>query len=372
MVVFVSNYFNHHQEPLSNSLHELTKGQYRFITTGQMSEERRKLGYGTEEKAYVLDYNREENREDCLDLINNADVVIFGSAPEGLFRNRLTAGKLTFMYFERLYRNRKKYLVIPKRLIDFYRRFGRYKNLYLLCASAYTARDFALTGTFIGKAYKFGYFPKTDHYEEPDELFVKKKGEVPRFLWVARFIPLKHPEYAVRLAEKLKNKGYSFVLDMIGIGEMQEEIQALIREKGLTDCVHLLGSMKPEEVRRHMDKANIFLFTSDKAEGWGAVLNEAMNSGCAVCADRIIGAAPYLVKDGENGTLYRTEAEFYEKAETLLKDLALCEAYGREAYRTITEVWNARVAAERLLGLAEVLASKKKADLYEDGPLSKA
>jgi hypothetical protein len=37
--------------------------------------------------------------------------------------------------------------------------------------------------------------------------------------------------------------------------------------------------MPPEEVRVHMEQSNIYLFTSDFGEGWGAVLNEAMNSG---------------------------------------------------------------------------------------------
>ena len=31
-----------------------------------------------------------------------------------------------------------------------------------------------------------------------------------------------------------------------------------------------------------MEKADIFLFTSDRREGWGAVANEAMNSACAL------------------------------------------------------------------------------------------
>ena len=40
-------------------------------------------------------------------------------------------------------------------------------------------------------------------------------------------------------------------------------------------------------------------------EGWGAVLNEAMNSGCACIASHAIGSAGFLIEHGENGFVYR-------------------------------------------------------------------
>lgn len=51
--------------------------------------------------------------------------------------------------------------------------------------------------------------------------------------------------------------------------------------------------MKASEVRSYMEKADIYLFTSDFNEGWGAVLNESMNSGCAVVASHAIGSVPF-------------------------------------------------------------------------------
>ena len=53
-----------------------------------------------------------------------------------------------------------------------------------------------------------------------------------------------------------------------------------------------------------MERADIYLATSDRQEGWGAVINEAMNSGCAVVADHMMGAVPYLISHEENGMIY--------------------------------------------------------------------
>ena len=90
-----------------------------------------------------------------------------------------------------------------------------------------------------------------------------------------------------------------------------------------------------------MKNSNIFIFTSDKQEGWGAVLNEAMNSGCAVIADAKIGAVPYLLNHYQSGMVYQDGnlEEFLSYGVTLAKDRNLCRKLGRNAYAIITEQW---------------------------------
>ena len=104
-----------------------------------------------------------------------------------------------------------------------------------------------------------------------------------------------------------------------------------------------------------MEQADIFLLTSDRQEGWGAVANEAMNSGCVLVADHMVGAAPYLVRQGYNGYLYRDgDANMlFETVEKLVKDNGLCKKLGKSAYETITEVWNAETAAKNLILLVK-------------------
>lgn len=74
----------------------------------------------------------------------------------------------------------------------------------------------------------------------------------------------------------LKKKGYSFKISIIGNGEMEAQLREMIRSKGVEDCVEMLGAMSPDEVRAYMERADVFLFTSDFNEGWGAVLNESI------------------------------------------------------------------------------------------------
>jgi len=131
--------------------------------------------------------------------------------------------------------------------------------------------------------------------------------------------------------------------------------------------------MKPEQVREHMEKSNIYLFTSDFNEGWGAVLNESMNSGCAVVASHAIGSVPFLIKNEKNGFIYKNGdiQDLYQYTKRLLDDRRLCVKLGREAYRTLAETWNAKVAAERFIQLAKGLLRDENV-LFQDGPCSKA
>ena len=71
----------------------------------------------------------------------------------------------------------------------------------------------------------------------------------------------------------------------------------------------------------------------------------------------MIGAAPYMIRQDENGCLYRdgNKKELFETAEALLKDPQRRRRLGENAYETIRSVWNAENAASRLCGLIESL-----------------
>jgi len=160
---------------------------------------------------------------------------------------------------------------------------------------------------------------------------------------------------------------------MVKSGQFYLTINTLVSSLDLDDRISFLGSMPPSKVRAHMEKANIFLFTSDRQEGWGAVLNESMNSGCAVVASQAIGSVPFLVKHGENGFIYKDNEinDLYNKIEILLKNSNLRGKLGRNAVRTMEGMWSPKVASERLVQLCEGLMMGEIVD-FTEGPCSKA
>ena len=371
--VFVSNYFNHHQRYLSRALDNLTEHSFLFIETMEMEQERKNLGWGTTDiPAYVLQSYDPAQREKCWALIRDADVVVWGSCPYGMILPRLLEHKLTFYYSERTFKEGYTGFGYWGRVIKYgllYR--PPQKNHYLLASSAYAAADHARLHQFQGRALRWGYFPQTIHYDLPQLMAGKEPGSI---LWAARLIPWKHPEYAIQAAKQLREQGCRFTMELVGNGEMQQELEALVAKEGLQPWVKLTGACTPEEVRRKMERAAIFLFTSDQNEGWGAVANEAMNSGCAVVACRATGSAPFLIENGKNGLLFEVndQAGLTEKIRFLLEHPDDGERMGAEAYRTITDTWNSDCAAARLMALSRSLLDGHTPELPQSGPCSPA
>lgn len=371
-VVFVSNYYNHHQSAISEEFCKQTGGHYYFIQTETMSVERKNMGWGQNilPRFVIESYKDKETYKRCIDLINSADVVIAGSAPEKMIRKRIRSGKLVFRYSERIYKNKKKLLQLPLRYIKYHFDNYPYKNVYMLCASAYAARDYAITGMFKGKTFKWGYFPAVKKYENIEKLIDDKTPA--SILWVARLIELKHPDASIRVAKRLKQEGYKFRLSLIGNGVLEDKIREMIKTEEVEDCVTMLGAMKPEEVRKYMEQSEIFLFTSDFNEGWGAVLNESMNSACAVVASHAIGSVPFLINDGENGFIYKNgdEDDLFNKVKLLLDNPEDCKQISLKAYKTMTEIWNAENAVKNFIELVHCVNMGKSTAFGDACPCS--
>lgn len=374
-VVFISNYLNHHQIPISQELMRLTGGSYLFIATTPTPKGRLKLGYHDANSSYdfvLRAYESAESFEKAKKYALDADIVLYGSIGRELIKERLKKKKLTFRCTERLFKKEpKKSQMLGLRIRNYFAN-SIHKNFYLLCEGAYVRDDYKRVGAFANKAYKWGYFPELKEYDNIDNTISEKEEN--SILWAGRMIDWKHPEYAIEISRRLKAEGYKFKMNLIGTGNLYVELVRAVFLESLDDCISVLGAMSPEKVREYMEKSQIFLCTSDRQEGWGAVINEAMNSGCAVVANENIGAAPYLIKAGENGLIYQNDSvdELYEKVKYLLDNNEKAKELGKNAYKSLKEEWNAKIAAERLLELAEILKNNKECEQYENGPCSKA
>lgn len=376
-VTFFSNFLNHHQLPLCFEMYRLLGNNFKFVATEYIHEERLKMGYKDMSNQYPFTLNTYKSHEEFLNglkLGDESDIVIIGSAPDIFIKNRLKENKIVFRYSERIFKKGQWRIVNLRNTLSLIKNHTKFsdKNVYMLCASAYTAADFNLVGAYRNKSYRWGYFPEAKEYNIED-LLLSKENMLPKLLWVGRLIKWKHPEYAIEVADKLKQQGWKFTLDIIGSGEMESDMKKMIKSKGLEDCINLLGSMSPDEVRIYMESANIFVFTSDFNEGWGAVLNEAMNSGCAVITSHSIGSAPFLIKNNINGLIYENGNinSLLECVRRVLESSEFRKVLGVNAYNTIVNDWNAKKAAERFLYVSENLLADKTI-FFDDGICSKS
>ena len=378
-IVFFSNFINHHQANVADELYRLTEGNYTFVELCPIYDWLLKGGYSNlSSRPYVLQaWKNQKNMDKAITLLYNADVALF-SCPEAWKYEVLRAktGKLTFDVSERWLKRGLLNLASPRLLKYFwyYHTVFAKHNVYKLCSSAFACNDHYKLHSFKNKCYKWGYFTKVDSNFTVEALpDVSTSGTLHKLMWCARFLRWKHPEMPIQLAARLKAKNYKFKLAMYGSGVELEKTKRLAKSLGVDDVVSFMGNMPNEEILKVMRQHDIFLFTSDQNEGWGAVANEAMSNGCAIVASDSIGSIPFLVKDGENGCVFKScdLDSLCNKVEYLLDNDSKRQSIAKNAYYTMRDIWSPRNAAMNFLKLVDDLQNSKGISI-EEGPCSKA
>lgn len=360
-LVIVSNYINHHMKALCQELYKILGCNFSFVETvaNEMDPDAFRRGYayymagsGEEDLPWLI--HGWQSKELARQIIFAADAVVTANCSDDWILPRLKAGRLTFRAHERWYRKPLPWYRVPRAILGGWLHHGRFPSLYLLSASGYTAADAARVGCFRGKAYRWGYFPAFRAYS-PQQIQANKCSAVPRILWAGRFVDWKRAGDAIAACKRLMLQGYPFQLRLAGSGPEEEHLRDA--SKNLGDAVRFLGVLTPEALRDEMEQSDIFLFTSDFQEGWGVVLNEAMNSGCAVVASHAAGSTPYLVNDSVNGLIYPCgDLDALTSQIRKLLDLqSLRLELGLRAYETICRQWSPEQAAAALLRLCENL-----------------
>lgn len=385
-LTFYSNYFNHHQKALCDEWYALLGDGFTFVETEPIEGFRSTMGWGKEDvPPYVIKtYKSEALHKKALELGRSSDLVVMGTAPEIYIEERLKLNKITFRYSERPLKEGFIKFFIPrltKKYIHLHVR-NRRKNIYVLAASAYTAWDYKkMFNSYPGKCYKFGYFPEHKQYDVKKLMDRKciaadrETGDpaMPTILWEGRMLRLKRPDLLVKAAKQLRDKGYNFRVVFVGEGKERKKIQIKSIVYGLSDIVSFVDFLSPDEAREKMADSKIYVMTSNYLEGWGSVIYEALNAGCATVVSHAPGAAPWLVRNEKTGLIFRSGSvdSLTEQLEKLLKDPSLCVKYGSAAYRQMERSWNPSVAARNVLTLADDLTEGRKCSIKE-GPCSRA
>ena len=379
-LTFITNCIHHHQIPLADEFYKILGNDYKYIACEPLPDWLVKGGYDPNiSRPYVLRvYENDNQMKEVLRLAEISDVVIIGSAPDSIIEQRLKDNKITFHYSERWFKHISYHMLSPRLWISIWKNHVKYrrKRSYMLCASAYTASDVNSVFAYPNKCFKWGYFTKVD-----DDLVVEASKNISTsetlhtLMWCARFLRWKHPELPVKMAARLKAKGYKFVLDMYGSGVELDRMRELAKKLKVEDVISFKGNMPNEEILKAMRKYEIFLFTSDRNEGWGAVTNEAMSNGCTFVGSDKIGAVPFLVKDGYNGCIFKSEDldSLTEKVEYLLDNPDKRREMAVNAYHTMRNVWSPHNAALNFLKLCTAIENGESWDfIISEGPCSMA
>lgn len=377
-LVFFGNYLNHHQVPLADAFFTILGDSFAFVATMPVDVEHLKGGRDYSSSPYCVVASMDvAARQHAMELARTAEVCVFGadSLEYAIERAKQPNCGLSFEFGERWLKRGWINVLSPylQKWWWSYQIYFRNKPFYKLNASGFAAKDHQKLYTYLGRCYRWGYFTAVPEKAEVEaSLDVSTSGIAPTFMWCARFLKLKHPELPVLMAEKLRQKGHRFVIDFYGSGEEEASTRALASHLGVEDCINFLGAVPNEQVLQAMRQHDIFLFTSDSNEGWGAVANESMSQGCVLVGSDAIGSIPFLVKHRQNGLVFRScqVDSLVEEAEWLITHPQEMRRMQRAAVSTMQEIWSPRNAARQFLQLVGDLENGRECSVME-GPGSK-
>ncbi|NMO13632.1 glycosyltransferase family 4 protein [Pyxidicoccus fallax] len=175
-----------------------------------------------------------------------------------------------------------------------------------------------------------------------------KLAAVPRLVCVASLRPYKGHPFLLEACRKLKERGRTFRLMLVGDGVERPRLEKLIAEAGLSEEVKLLGSRPHNEVAALVAQADVvvqpsIVASTGQMEGIPVSLMEALASEAPVVATRI-SAIPELIEHERTGLLVPEQdaGALADAIERLMMDRELATRLGREGRRHVLAHYSLR------------------------------
>ncbi len=176
---------------------------------------------------------------------------------------------------------------------------------------------------------------------------------------VANLRPVKDQATLLRAVAGLPAAAPRVHVVLIGEGPSRGDLEALSRELGIADRVHLVGAIMDASRYHHAFDVSVL---SSVSEGFPNTLVEAMAASRPVVATRV-GGVPDAVADGETGYLVPAgdHAAFAARLGRLLTDPELRARMGRAGYEIATRQFHEGSVMPRLEEIYRQLRAKTEA-----------
>lgn len=374
--ILYTNSISPHQIPLAKEMVRLLGAEnYRYVYQQELSSGRQDLGWSVEKPEWMIP--AAGNRQ----LIESCDVLMCGIRDIALFRKRSADGKKTIYCSERWFK--------PISVCGLFAIDGRVRMLYpryrirarammdlvkhdpafmLYPIGVHAARDFAWLlgctierlervpgggfwgkGASLNKMRMWGYFVEPSKFDDKEAVFNYNEDALPaeksdgtlKLLWCGRLLGWKRVRDIVRAVGEhvgLKREGDSLPkISLTIVGDGPEKERHVKMAKGLP--ITFMPSQPIAKIRELMRAHDLYVLSSNQYEGWGAVVNEALEEGM-----NVVGT----YEAGSSATILSKNRLYHAGNVKELVALIDQEYKGDIPFCSIG-VWTAREAAKRLM-----------------------
>lgn len=355
--VFYTNIISPHQIPwCKEAVRIVGPENFRYIYLESVHKERAVMGWNdSSEGVPCLNAAEIEARF----WAENAEVLVYDGRDIDLFERRATRGLMTFCASERWFKPPIGMfrLLVP----SYWRMTRRFRKLLLSGGVVYLPTGIVAAADMVklvtlrpcspfalqeanGRGWQpispvlgypwmrmWGYFVAPSRV---NKLRRKNVNYPIKVLWVGRLLKLKNVDTLIRAFRHLNPD--HFTLTIVGDGPEKDLLIGLA--DGLPN-VNFRSSVKIEVVRQLMQEHDVYVFPSNGFDGWGAVVNEAMEEGMFVLGSYEAGAS---------ATMLPTSCQFAGRDWRRLVELLK-----QPIKKVDASSWSARNAARAFVALCE-------------------
>lgn len=341
-VAFYLNVISPHQLPLAREVvRQIGEANFKYIYAEDFLADRKAMGWNDNDvPTWCV-----KGDEDAQELIE-ADLVYTGIRCLDLIIKRSKMGKMTVYYSERWFKPIPAMgLLLPGWLRMLSPNYSKMASQMVKILNASTVRylpcgpwatkDMFMLGLNKEQILSWGYFVAPGRHPEGRSM---SHGKL-KVLWVGKISYLKRVDTIVRAVSRLKD-----MVEMTIVGDGECKSRLMRQAKGLP--VSFLHSQSIEQIRDIMRKNDVYVFSSNAMDGWGAVVNEALEEGMYVIGTKETGASAAILPNEAKYTC----GDWRELAR-LLKQCCDAKKEGILKGQGIRG-WSAEKAAVRLLNIS--------------------
>jgi len=165
--------------------------------------------------------------------------------------------------------------------------------------------------------------------ESTDVSPVFKTGDIPVICSVAKLAQTKGFDRLLNVHKKLIDEGYNHRIYLLGIGEMQQELEKKISKYKVQDSFILLGFQ--DNPYKYVSKCDLYVCSS-RREGFSTAVTEALIVGVPVISTDCSGAKELLGENNEYGIVVENSEEgIYTGIKCCLGNSELLAYYKKQA-----------------------------------------
>jgi len=173
-----------------------------------------------------------------------------------------------------------------------------------------------------------------------------------RLIIIGRLTYYKGHKLILKAISKLKIEGIKFSLNIVGGGELQQDIQNEIVSLNLDEEVSLLGKLSDAELYEELGNSDLLCLPSiERTEAFGVVLLEAMRASKPCLVSDVEGSGmSWVVQDNKTGFVVENNSvdSIVKKLKYITENQELLSLYGKAGRERFEREFSIGVCSKRI------------------------